>query len=92
MVIFLKPREGAEILAVDLRTLVRWEQDGQINRANASKFWKLLSLRLIGAISINTQLAKIFALSGLQNKMRLPWGKLAVKEVEHIIGKDQTQQ
>lgn len=28
---FVKPREAAEILGVDVRTLVRWEQNGDIN-------------------------------------------------------------
>ena len=28
---FIKPREAAEILGVDLGTLVKWEQDGKIN-------------------------------------------------------------
>jgi len=28
---FVKPREAAEILGVDVRTLVRWEQGGKIN-------------------------------------------------------------
>ena len=28
---FVKPREVAEILGVDVRTLVRWEQNGEIN-------------------------------------------------------------
>ncbi|WP_293154191.1 helix-turn-helix domain-containing protein [Okeania sp. SIO2C9] len=28
---FVKPREAAEILGVDVRTLVKWEQSGQIN-------------------------------------------------------------
>ncbi|NEN93388.1 MAG: IS607 family transposase [Okeania sp. SIO3H1] len=28
---FVKPREAAEILGVDVRTLVRWEQKGEIN-------------------------------------------------------------
>ncbi|WP_293089450.1 MerR family DNA-binding transcriptional regulator [Okeania sp. SIO3B5] len=28
---FVKPREASEILGVDVRTLVKWEQSGQIN-------------------------------------------------------------
>ena len=28
---FVKPRVAAEILGVDVRTLVKWEQSGQIN-------------------------------------------------------------
>lgn len=28
---FIKPREAAEILGVNVGTLVRWEQDGKIN-------------------------------------------------------------
>ncbi|NEQ74423.1 MAG: IS607 family transposase [Okeania sp. SIO2C9] len=31
MVKFVKPKEAAEVLGVDVRTLVRWEQAGQIN-------------------------------------------------------------
>ncbi|NEO53312.1 MAG: hypothetical protein F6K54_09610 [Okeania sp. SIO3B5] len=52
---------------------VLWVRVG--DRENASKFWKFLLLSFREVMSINIYKPDILALSELQNKMRLPWGR-----------------